>query len=204
MENYMLPWSDEIQNQFLAAISERFVETNTVSKVFPRWSITQDMTTVPDNLVESLEDGSLLVDTATTVPQTRIWTNILIPEEQIERADELAMATIQLAAIGIAVGLDMGVLLGTNQSVRPLFAKRRVRIRSGPEVIGLINIPPEKERIPVPPITDPQGLRIWSTNTNAQAARALAELEDEGFFGEDGLFVGRDVFHDLLTTLTEN
>ena len=91
MQDNMYIWSEETKNQFLAATTERFEKTNTVSKVFPTWQIPNDMLTVPTSLVEPLEDGNLLVDTAATTPQTRLWTSIEIPEEQIEQADEVAI-----------------------------------------------------------------------------------------------------------------
>lgn len=224
-----LPWSQEIWDRIDQAVHAECQRTKIARKIIPlNGPVSPGEVTVPSDTI--VRDGeTLAVDEAATTPLIELWVEFTLTLQQVEREEDLGAgetlatraANLLSQAEDVLIFQGDAAIAPNSPTRHPLFAQGRVRTRSGPVGIGLLDAAPardpqnpqptDRQTIdvrPLPPVPDRPGTR-WGENTFESVADGYSRLQrgeglDQAHYGPYALVFRTEPYADTYAPVLTN
>ena len=185
-----LPWSEEVWNRIDQAVHNECERTKIAKKFLPLYGpVAPGELTKPSDTV--LVDDVLNINEAAVVKIVELQVEFTLTPQQVEREEEL-MTAVTLAtratnllsqAEDVVIFQGQSAIDGKDGPQHPLFRDGKVRAKSGPAGIGLLNAPeqnddPQIQIVSVPLTTGrAEGPARYGENTFGAIAEAYSRLQ---------------------------
>lgn len=214
-----LPWSQGIWNRIDQAVHGECQRTKVAMKFIPlNGPLPSGELTVPADTIET--DGqTLLVNEAAVTPLIELWVEFTLTPQQVNREEELMTAVTLATRAANLVSQAEDVVLFRGQAAidpgprqHPLFQGKKVRARSGPAGIGLLNAPDMPvQSVKVPPLAprypdDEKEPKRYGERTFSAVSDAYARLQSgrdlaQAHYGPYALVLHNEPYADTYAPL---
>jgi uncharacterized linocin/CFP29 family protein len=193
-----LAWSQELWDRIDKIVHNETQQIKVAAKFIPLYGPLADAMTVH---ADTINLQTMTVDEGLVKPLIEIWVELVLTKEQVENEDQLS-TTVTLATRAanlLSQGEDILIFQGDNGLGNDLF--KTVHHRGGPAGEGLLQFPPEDQRIDVDSIDTGTQPKRYGENTFKAVAQGYALLQKKGHYGPYALVLATEIYADTYAPL---